>query len=112
MDAHLGPPGGGSSDYGSEFSPEEEEALINYLSQGPPQIDAAPPFQLDDIEDRKSPQGAMPQRLTRERWDEVFYTTGSILETEQEHPPALETGGDKSRTQIGIYYSILDRRTC
>jgi len=101
MAAPLGPSGGGSSDYGSDFSPEEEEALIKLLSQVPFQIDAAPAIQINDIEDHKSPRGAMlPRRLTCERWDEVYYTTGSILETEQSGAP-LENGGDKSGAQIG-----------
>ncbi|MCJ1244903.1 hypothetical protein MMC30_002104 [Trapelia coarctata] len=101
MDAHLGPPGGGSSDYGSDLSPEEEEALIELLSQVPVQAEAASSFQLDDIEDNKSPRGAvLPHRLTRERWDEVLYTTGAILETEQKGTTALEIGGDKSRAQV------------
>jgi len=112
MDAPLGPPGSGSSDYGSDFSPEEEEALIKLLSQVPLQVEAAPSFQIDDIEDLKSPRGAIPpRRLTQERWDEVFYTTGPIPETEQKGTPALKVGGDKSRAQIGMWLSILDRRT-
>lgn len=107
MAAPLSPPGGGSSDYGSDFNPEEEEALIELLSQVPLQVDAAPTFRLDDIEDHKSPRGAiLPRRVTRERWDEIYYTTGSILETEQ-NGASLKSGGDKGSAQTGTLLYTL-----
>jgi hypothetical protein len=116
MAAPLDPPGGGSSDYGSDFSPEEEEALIELLSQVPLQVDAAPAFRLDDIEDHKSPRGAiLPRRVTRERWDEIYYTTGSIPETEQNGAP-LKNGGDKGSTKTGTLlrsiHTSFNRRAC
>ena len=100
MAAH---PSAGSSDYGSDFSPEEEEALIELLSQAPLIIEAAPSFQLDDIEDHNSPRGAiLPRRLRLERWDEVVYASGSVPETQPKGVPSLEICGDTSRTQIGL----------
>lgn len=102
MAAPLGPSGGGSSDYGSDFSPEEEEALIQLLSQVPLQINAALPIHVDGFEDHKSLRGAvLPRRLTGERWDEVCYTAGSMLEPEQDGAP-LEKRGDRSGAQIGM----------
>ena len=48
----------GLSDYGSDFTPDEEEILNGLLQQAPHKTDTHPSFQLRDIEDDESPRGA------------------------------------------------------
>lgn len=60
-----------TSDYGSDFTPDEEEILNRLLLRGPepdnPNTD--PDLLFKDIEDNEGPRGAiLPRRLGREQW--------------------------------------------
>ncbi|KAL8871517.1 MAG: hypothetical protein Q9174_002670, partial [Haloplaca sp. 1 TL-2023] len=46
------------SDYGSDFTPDEEEILRSLLQQTPPTIATDPDLVLNDLEDNEGPEGA------------------------------------------------------
>ena len=57
----------GISDYGSEFTPDEEEILNGLLQQVPAELVTDSDLLLKDIEDNEGPRGA---RVPRTQWHE------------------------------------------
>lgn len=57
------------SDYGSDFTPDEEEILKDLLEQAPVELDnpyTDPDLQLKEIEDDKTPRGVRVRTLGHE----------------------------------------------
>ena len=52
-----------ASDYGSDFTAEEETILNSLLLQVPVELPANPVFVLQDIEDHENPRGARVPRM-------------------------------------------------
>lgn len=61
----------GFSDYGSDFTPDEEEILSRFLQQAPLEPDnpiTDPDLLLKDIEDERTPRGARTRMLGYETY--------------------------------------------
>ncbi len=66
MAADVGEQQDGFSDYGSDFTPDEEEILRSLLQRAPPEQDnpiTDPDLLLKDIEDERTPRGARVRML-------------------------------------------------
>ena len=96
-----------SSDYGSDFTPDEEGILNELLSKLPPEPSVDPKFFVKDIEDDEGPRGTrVPRVLGRERRSRPEDTPFQWLETSP--GIAVEVGVDGgsggSSTTIGKLY--------
>ncbi|KAL2042436.1 hypothetical protein N7G274_004928 [Stereocaulon virgatum] len=88
----------GLSEYGSDFTPDEEEILIGLLQQEPLSSSSAttiPDLQLRDIEDNEAPRGAKVfRRLGHERRG---YAVGNMQPAVQEkRRVTIQIDGDSS----------------
>ena len=73
-----------ASDYGSDFTPDEEEILRSLLQQTPPTVATYPGLVLNDLEDNEGPQGA------KVHWLHVRQQQpGSSQSPTQKHTPHL-----------------------
>ncbi|KAL8967914.1 MAG: hypothetical protein Q9183_002708, partial [Haloplaca sp. 2 TL-2023] len=73
-----------ASDYGSDFTPDEEEILRILLQQTPPTVATDPGLVLNDLEDNESPRGA------KVHWLHVRQQQpGSSQSSSQKHTPHL-----------------------
>ena len=83
----------GFSDYGSDFSPDQEEILNRLLHQSPEQDDCPisdPGLLLQDIEHEQGPRGArVPRRQDQQ-------TSGPSLALSYENPFAIQLNGDNN----------------
>ena len=81
----------GFSDYGSDFSPDQEEILNRLLHQSPEQDDCPisyPGLQLQDIEHEQGPRGArVPRRQNQQ-------DSGPFLSPLYENTFATQLNGD------------------
>ena len=102
MDAPSKPFGDSSSDYGSEFSPEEEDALIALLSQVSHKVEVAPVFKVENIEDNESPNGAhMPRKLEREPYRSQSYSKTAASHTGKKTTTTVKYAGREDSIQNG-----------
>ena len=102
MDALSKPLGDGSSDYGSDFSPEDEDALIALLSQISHKVEVAPVVKLEDIKDDESPHAAhMPRKLGREPHRNHSYPKTPASQTSEKTTTAFQYAGSGDREQKG-----------
>ena len=89
----------GFSDYGSDFSPDEEEILNRLLYHNPKQDDGPvrdPDLILQDIEHEKGPRGArVPRRQDQQIKDQsllLLYQDNLAIQLDGDnHPPANST---------------------
>ena len=95
----------GLSDYGSDFTADEEEILKGLLQQAPFHKanlpEASPSLQLRDIEDDESPRGAkVSRRLGYER-REYNLPAVQLLESER-RMVTIQIEGDSSLSPNGM----------
>ncbi|MCJ1386884.1 hypothetical protein MMC17_010012 [Xylographa soralifera] len=97
MEGHRGPPDGEESDYGSEFSPSEEDALIDLLSRAAGDADGPPFVSIDGAEDHEGFKRSRRLRaVDMERRDHAYYAELSTAPSEkQEYDLAVEIDGHK-----------------
>ncbi|MCJ1439233.1 hypothetical protein MMC27_008625 [Xylographa pallens] len=97
MEGHPEPSDGGESDYGSEFSPSEEDALIDLLSKAAGDAYGLPSVNIDGAEDDKGFKRSCRLRAIQvERRDHAQYAELSTAPSEkQEHYIAVEIDGHK-----------------
>ena len=97
-----------SSDYGSDFTPEEEGILNELLSKLPPEPSVDSTFFLTDIEDDEGPRGPrVPRVLGRERRSRPEDNPLQGLETSPGIAVEVEVdGGSGSSTTIGKLHQI------
>ena len=86
----------GISDYGSDFTPDEEEILNVLLQQVPAESVVDSDLLLKDIEDNEGPLGA---RFPRALWREVQDPSSRIQAAENSLPGEVEC--DHNSTTIG-----------
>ena len=86
----------GISDYGSDFTPDEEEILNILLQQVPAKSIADSDLLLKDIEDNESPRGA---RFPRSVWCKGRNPSLRVQAGEESLPGEVEW--DYSSTTIG-----------
>lgn len=93
-----------SSDYGSDFSLEEEGALIELLSRVTPRIDNPRLLRVANIEDDETPRKArLPCVTGVERRDHAQYQNLPALAIEEHgRSPTVEVDGNQSDQPIGI----------
>jgi hypothetical protein len=102
MDAPSKSLGDGSSDYGSDFSPEEEDALIALLSQVSHQVEVAPVLKFEDIEDNESTRGAhMPRKLGRVQYRTQPYSKPAASRIDKQTTSTVKYSGREDGIQDG-----------
>lgn len=95
----------GLSDYGSDFTADEEEILKGLLEQVPSHeaslVERSPSLQLRDIEDDENPRGAkVLRRLGYERWS---YGLPEVQTLEREKRMVrIQIEGDSSLSANGM----------
>jgi len=95
------------SDYGSDFTPDEEEILNGLLQQVPDQGDnpnTDPDQQLKDIEDNEGPRGArIPRRLGYQQ----LSTQHPSPQTPEKRRVTIQFDGNSSPSTNGMLRAIL-----
>lgn len=88
-----------ASDYGSDFTPDEEEILSGLLQQAPVPATEDAGLILRDIEDNEDPPGARSRRLYN--WQQHLDVGGETLYQKQKSLPAIEVSVDGSTSTDG-----------
>lgn len=93
----------GLSDYGSDFTPDEEEILKGLLQRVPDNGDnptTDPDQRLKDIEDNEGPRGMrMPRRFGREQ----FVSENVSTDTPEKRMVTIQFDGDITPSKDGMY---------
>lgn len=101
MDVLVADHNDGLSDYGSDFSPDEEVILNGLLQQVPDQGDnpnTDPDQQLKDIEGNEGPSGVrVPRRLGREQ-----HANHHPPQTPEKRRVTIQFDGDTTPTKNGM----------
>ena len=96
MECRLEPPDGEESDYGSDFSPSEEDALIDLLSKAAGDASGRPVHINGPEDDKGSKRSCRLRAIEVGRREHVHYAELSTAPSEtQEHDLAVEIDGHK-----------------